>query len=437
MISQKITSQFLIAAIAAMSLSVLPAWSDVTNADIVNAVESAHVLDPGTSVRVKVEGDKIYVAAYRNPAENDADCKINTVLIAKSVFAAAGDSASRVTIYYYGQDGASYAEVSVTAGDVKAFGAGATSQEQLLKSIVVEHKQQVTDADRITSRLANSAYLRPDYRVDLKPDNSLLVTTVLGDWVSDQDAKLEAVKIADIAADAAPAGVEQIKVSFMDPRMSTNRREVNFKKADVQSMWQQIQNAINGVLVAKLQVPIELRELTARSGPAFTDRSTVLNRIKDGDRLGIGMTSFVKAFMAIEAMVPSGDEAAIKAAVNRLQDSLNGLEKSYIAAKAAKFSKGNEDAAGNNGRQSSNDLGSDKLWIHGKGPFPPDRIASNPEGMIANAERICGGAMNADRDAEFLKFLQGVSRVLKADNNAAELAKVDARIAKIMKSGMH
>lgn len=437
MIWHRITSRLLMAALLASSLSGIAAFGEPSNADIINATESAHVLDPGTPVRVRVDGDKVYISAYRNPAENDNDCKINSVLLAKAVFTVAGD-ASRVTLYYYGLNGTSYAEVSVTAGDVKAYGSGATSQQQLLQSLVVEHKQQVTAADRITSRLANSAYLRPDYRVDIKPDNSIAVTSVLGDWVSDQDAKLEAVKIADTAAQAAPADATQIKVTFMDPRSPANRREISFSKDDVQDMWQKVQAAINAVQVAKIQVPIELPSMTARSGIALLERQTVLNRIKDAESKGVGMTPFIQAFLKIEAMVPGGDEKAIKEAVGRLQESLNEQAKAYKAAKEAKFSNGEQyQTAPAGGRQSNNDLGSQKYWFKGRKPFPPSTMAVDPEGVIATAEVICGGAKKADRDPDFLQLLDRLVQILKIDNNTAEAAKVAARANQMRHAGVH
>jgi hypothetical protein len=426
----------IVAIAAASSLSMLPAWSDVTNTDIVNAVYSARVLDPGTSVRVRADGDRVFISAYRNPAENDDDCRINTVIIAKSVLATTGDSVARVTVYYYGTDGTSYAEVSVTAGDVKAYASGSTSQEQLLKSIVVEHKKQLSVADTITSRLANSQYLRPDYRVDLKSDTDMVVTSVLGDWVPEPEVKLEAVKIANIAAQSAPSTVQQIKVSFMDPASQTNRREVSFKKDDAQDIWAKVQAAINGVQIAKVVVPVELKNMTARNGAALEERATLLNRIKDGDRLGMGMTQFIKAFMQIEAMVPSGDEAAIKTAVMKLHENLNDLEKQYKLAKETKFAKIAGEDENTGGRHSNNELGNAKIWFKGKKPFPPSTIATNPDGVISIAENLCGGAGAADHDPDFLHFLAKVSEILKADKNNGGAAKVDARMAKMRNGGV-
>jgi hypothetical protein len=411
----------LVGSLCAISLSLPPAFAEATAADIVSKIDAAHILDPGSSIRARLDGDRVFVSAYRNPSENDNDVKINAVLIAKAVFEATGDSVSRLTVYFFGQDGSNYSEVSVTAGDVKAFGSGATSQDQLLKSIAIERKRQATDTDRITSQLQNTAYLRPDYRVDLKSANDLVVTSILGDWVPDQDAKLEAVKIANVAAQAAPATVQQIKVSFQDPRGTANRRELNFRKDEVQSIWQQIQSALNGVGLAKVVAPLDIQQMRARSGPFQQERQLLIDRIKQLDKKGIGMTPFVKAFLALEQSAAANDELALKTTITNLSDSLDNQDKAYKAAKEAKFSKGDpggEPSGGGKGNFTSRTIDfvlEDHTWSR---TYPSGTVAANPDGILAEVVARYGSQDKAERSKPFNAFVRDVMRVLNEDGNA-------------------
>ena len=100
--------------------------------DLVSAIEKAKVLSTGTRVAASVNGAEAYVSTYRNARATDDDCKIEAILVAKTIMDLAPADISRVTVYFYNALRLNKRkEVAVTAGDVKAFGAGQLSQEQL------------------------------------------------------------------------------------------------------------------------------------------------------------------------------------------------------------------------------------------------------------------------------------------------------------------
>jgi hypothetical protein len=428
----KFTSRLFLGGLLACTVLTPIAWADaITPQTISNAITAANVLDADATMRVAVSGDNVYVSTYRNPSENENDCKINAVLVAKAVFSAAGDAAARVTVYFYSAtEPGKYQEVSVSAGDVKAFGSGATSQEQLLKSIAVEHKQQSNDADRITQQLQNNAYARPDYRVDMASPAELVVTSILGSWVPDVEAKLEAVHIANIAAQYAPASAQTIKVSFRDPRSPNLHREVNLSKEEAQSKWAAMEAALKDMSIAKVQIPVDPATIQPVAGVALPERLLLLNRIRELAHIGIGTVPFINAFQQIEASVPNSDEGSIKAAVSRLNASLDEQAQAYKMAKETKFAKA-ELKADSSHVSSGKDLGRKNYWFHGQFPFAPDVIANNPDDVIARCERTCGGAARADRDRDFLGLLDYMIVILRADNNKDEADKLATRAGKI------
>lgn len=433
---RKMTTGLSLVVLLAGGMSPQAVLAEPSVSAITNAITAANVLDPDATMRVSVDDDKVYVSTYRNPNEDENDCKINAVLIAKAVLSASGDSVSRVTVFFYGQDNTHYLEVSVTAGDVKAYGAGATNQEQLLKSIVVERKQQFTDSDRITLQLQNRAYSRPDYRVDMKSPTELVITSPLANWVPNEDAKVEAVRIASTVASVAPNTVQQIRVSFKDPRSAAQRREVMIKRDEAAALWQQVQSALSALQVTKAEASLDLAQIEPQPGVALVERKTLLKRIRDAAAKGIGVAPFVKAYLNVESMVPQGNEQAVVKEILRLHGSLDAQAAAYVAAKEAKFSTNNKPQGETQGRHSDVDLGSSKFWFHGQKPFPNSQIAESPDTVIQQAEGMCGGAQKAERDPDFLKLLLYMSTILRKDNNVAMAAKVEGRAARMRSAGI-
>jgi hypothetical protein len=393
------------------------ALAAATDADVKNAIQAANILDANARLNVKVKGDTVHVSTYRDSRENAKDRKINAVLMARAAIQAGGESISRVVVYFYGKDGANYQEVDVSAGDVKAFASGQTTQDQLLSSLNLIDKRNDTASDRVARQLEAGAYARPEYSVALaNSDSQLVVTTALADWVADDEALVEAVRIANNAAGAAPAGVKEIKVAFVDPRGKASTREMTFSNESAKSMWQKIQGDLAGVSIAKVapaSVDVAAGGARAVGGALQAERTRLLERLQALEKAGVGIAPFLKAFKDLEDSVATTDEATLKSAVERLSRSLDDQEK---AAKAAKL--GPTKGAGGDSKPfvgEVKDVGS--RWGYGPTPITADEVMQNADAVV---NRKMHELPNAQRNSLFVKSLDRIAAVLAANGKSSD-----------------
>lgn len=120
--------------------------AQVPDADLEKAMNEAKVLGPNYSVTVKSQGKELDISTYLNSQSKDMekDCKIDAVLLAKKAFDL-DKQLVRAKISFYRYDRKSYREVSVTTGDVKAFGTGQTSNQELVDSLIVKESAVISD----------------------------------------------------------------------------------------------------------------------------------------------------------------------------------------------------------------------------------------------------------------------------------------------------
>lgn len=423
----------LMAVICAGSLSISSALAAASNADVVNAIEAAHVFDQSTRLSVRISGDTVDVSTYRDEKENENDRKINAVLVAKAVIDSTGDSIVRVNVYYYGRDLSSFQQVSVSAGDVKAYGSGQTSREQLLSSLTLRTGQQQNESDKVASQLQSTAYSRPDYKVAVV-SGDLAISTFLGDWVTDDDAKLEALKIANNAARALPPNVSRIKVDFVDPR-GGRIRQVAFNAGDVQSIWQKVQTAVGPLQIA-IQTPTGEIGAPAipgqlKPGPLQPERAALMLRLTELEKKGIGISPFMRAFQGIEQGVGTQDEGSLKSAIDHLNQSLDDQEKAMKAAKEAK--------AGPVSKAPPTPVagGHQSRWVLGDQALPEAEILNDPDKIVNRLSVVYGkGYYNAELNPKFLIVLDRVASTLRAHNRAGEAARFEQRANSMRSKGV-
>lgn len=422
----------------AVSLASLQwAQAAATVSDITYAIQAAHILEPSTPFNVAVDGDKVRISTYRDSRENEKDRKINAVLIGRAVIQASGDAVSRVTVYFYGKDLSQYQEISVSSGDIKAFASGQTSQDQLLSALTLETKRQDTSADKVAHQLEAGAYARPKYDVALKTNESLLVSTALPDWVPDDEAMVEAVRVASNAAQAAPPGVREIKIAFVDPRGKALTREMTFNAGNVKGMWDRIQADLAGIQIARVQPVMNLQSIQVAAGPLQEQRAKLLSRLTDLEKAGVGVGPFVKAFVDLEQQVNSSDEATLQAGIARLNASLDAQEK---AAKAAKESRPiktasgpDTDPSGGSGSKGPRPKEVGSRWGYGPTPITAEEAAGAPEMVIARKEKELP---NAEKNPLFLKTLDRIVTVLTVNGRASEAAPYKQRADRMRMSGV-
>ncbi|MBS1952909.1 MAG: hypothetical protein JST89_01915 [Cyanobacteria bacterium SZAS-4] len=101
------------------------------------SIIGAKILPEGTKVTCTRSGAELLTSTYNPDNGSEHDCKINAVLIAKTVFEKDKDLARTTVQFYEVRQPGCYLEVTVTVGDVAAFGAGTVSQNQLLSALKV------------------------------------------------------------------------------------------------------------------------------------------------------------------------------------------------------------------------------------------------------------------------------------------------------------
>lgn len=411
-----------------ISLNAMQAASAAaTVSDITDAIQAAHVLDSSTPFKVAIDGDKIRISTFRDPRENEKDRKINAVLMARAALQATGDSVSRVTVYFFGKDLSQYQEVSVSAGDVKAFASGQTSQDQLLSAITLETKRNESAADRVVQLLQNSAAARPDYRVTLQSNEELLVTTAMTDAVSDEEAKLEALRIANSALAAAPSS-RAVRVAFVDPRGKDPTREVRMTAPEVKSVWERLLGEVGGVQIAKVQPTVDFASLQAAAGPMQEQRASLLARLRDLKAAGVGIAPFVAAFVTLEGQVGTADQATIEKGIQRLSASLDAQEK---AAKAAKDARPTKTASTAPPKSTANAVDKGSRWSGGRTAITTDEALTNPDAVI---QRKLGEV--GERSPDFVRALERVAQVLNDNGRGAEAAKYTQRAEELKAKGV-
>lgn len=99
------------------------------------AIEKAKIFPAGAKVSCKVSGNEIIVSTYKSESATENACKIDAVLLAKTAFQCDPTLTRATLLLYDARSSETYYEISVTVGDVAAFGGGAVSQESLLSSL--------------------------------------------------------------------------------------------------------------------------------------------------------------------------------------------------------------------------------------------------------------------------------------------------------------
>lgn len=117
--------------------------------ELASKLESSGVLEKGYKCSVKLDAASATVSTYLNSASKnqDNDCKILAVLIAKKLFELR-ENLSRVKVKLLDSKNTGQARnVSVSLGDIQAFSSGKTSMEQLLTSLEISRSQETPAPD--------------------------------------------------------------------------------------------------------------------------------------------------------------------------------------------------------------------------------------------------------------------------------------------------
>lgn len=110
--------------------------ANLTPAEIVGVLRSAKIVKQDLSLRASYTSGDCIVTTQRSKAAADDDCKIDAILMARSLFQSFPDAGIlHVKVLFSNYEEHKYMEVSVSKSDVEAFASGKLSRAELLGTI--------------------------------------------------------------------------------------------------------------------------------------------------------------------------------------------------------------------------------------------------------------------------------------------------------------
>lgn len=414
----------------------------VTGADVVSAIDKSKILDASIRVNAQVTPGVVYVSTYKNPKANDKDCKIEAVLLAKTVMELDAN-VPRVEIRFYNQNALSrYKKISVSAGDVKAFASGTMSEEQLINSLVLNEEETTDPGARLTSHLQENEYVRKKKEVSSKIDGKkIIVSTGLDPALDDVYLKLEALKLAKQGIEAVPEGIDEVEVTFYDGSSALENRVVSYKKDEIVTLNADVGKVLEGselktVKVAALTAAaLDVQKYAVKDGKLKSEREELLKRIRALNDAGVGYGKTVpELFVEIENGVDKLDESALKDKMRALSDLVGKFEENLKKAKDIKPSAGGTASAASS--SSSATAAGAPRTVGGPGLENLEAIIlANPDAFLAeNARKLAARSptKNGEDHPNYLITMRLVIKTLKDKGRNAEAAKVEAHMNEIM-----
>lgn len=419
-----------------------PAWA-ISDSEIVSAIEKAKILAPTIRMNARVGKDEVEVSTYKNPKAEDKDCKIEAVLIAKTVMELAPGDVPRVIVYFYSSNSLSrFKQVAVTAGDVKAFGSGPMSQDELLRSISIREDFINDPGKRVASYLSEGQYQRPKRVSTVLKGDKIELTTALDSSLSEKLLKLEALKLGEQALEAAPSEFKTVDVNFQDASAAKEHKVISFDRNKLATLNEAINSALKEVVIgakpAEIAGKIDYQNYQVKEGLRMDERKDLFARMKALDKAGVGVGKIVTdSFLEIESDSATATDAELNEKIEKLSKLLSRFEQNLKNAKEFKAvggTKGGDTAPA--GKTPAAAAGGSE-GLPGSGANDSElkaRILLNPEGhlaaMAAGLARKTA-SHNGEDHPNYPKILQFVIDTLKANGRGAEAAKYEQKLEAI------
>jgi hypothetical protein len=421
----------------------VPCLAAVSASDLVAKVENAKILATGTRVSASINGAEAYISTYKNIRATDNDCKIEAVLIAKAVMDLAPNDITRATIYFYSTANINKSKyVTVTAGDVKAFGGGQLGQEQLLSSLTVKDKEENDPAARLSSYLQQRETLRSKRSFDTHLNGqTMVVVAEIDPGMSERDMKYEAFKIAEQAIGTSDGKATKVSISFADPASRGTIQQISFDASQVKSIDTSIQSALTSIQMAAVASHIDVQALGTADGDEKEGRDKILASLKGLDKQGVGVTPFLKPFFDIEQMAGSDNNPQLKPAIAKLSSALAEQEARSKNAKDFKptGAASTETKVGTpppvSGEPPIPSLGhktKTSRWVSGASAMTEGEILSNPDKAIETQALAMGGLAVAEKDKKFALVIYRCYEVLNSKNRPADAERIMRRYTELM-----
>ncbi|MBS2007263.1 MAG: hypothetical protein JST01_09495 [Cyanobacteria bacterium SZAS TMP-1] len=412
----------------------VPAMAAVSAGELVSAVEKAKILATGTRVSAAINGSEAYVSTFKNARATDNDCKIEAVLIAKTAMDLAPNDITRATVYFYSTANINKRKyVTVTAGDVKAFGSGQLGQEQLLSSLTVKDEEVSDPAAKLSSYLQQRETLRSKRSFTTSMSGqTMTVAAEIDAGTSERDLKYEAFKIAEKALEAGGSQANKVVVSFADPVSRGTVQQISFETSQLKSIDSSIQSALNAIQISAIASRIDVQALSTADGDEKESRDKLLASIKGLDKQGVGVTPFLKPFFDIEAMAAGDNNPQLKPAITRLSTAIAEQEARSKSAKdfkptgaastkaEAKPPEGGDEPVSTKKTKSSR-------WVSGSSAMTDGEILTDVDKAIDAQANTMGGVAAAEKNQKFAMVLYHAYEVLQANNRTADAQRIMRR----------
>lgn len=424
----------------------LPALALPSDGEAVDALEKAKILAPTIRLNARVAEDGIEVATYKNPKANQNDCKIEALLIAKTLVDLAPGEVPRVVVYFYNSTSlSSFKQVSVTAGDVKAFAAGAVSKDELLKSLVIKDDSIIEPAKRVASYLSERQYVRPNRVNTQLKDDQIFITTALDSNMSERLLKLEAVKLAEQALEAAPVEYKLAQVTFVDHGQSKENRVISISRSSLAVVGEAINGALQAVSLTTQKAQgadgkVDLQTYELKDGLRKPERSELLTILRHLDKEAVNAgKANIAEFMAIDDIAATAIDAELFDRIDKLKVLLTGLEANMDSNKEFKTVVPASSIPATSKPATSTAATPSKVAApgatdEGNADILKARILVNPAAHIAAMEARLAQKTKShigEEHSNFPTILQYVIDTLKANGRSAEAAPFEARLAKL------
>ena len=120
-------------------VSCLAAEDTVTESELVTILRATKVVPSDSKLTASISGDEIVVSTSKKDGASDEACKIEAVLIAKTVFDSVKNDAQRAKVILFDFKSNNYSEIAVKRAEVKMFGSGQLTEKELLSSLEIKN----------------------------------------------------------------------------------------------------------------------------------------------------------------------------------------------------------------------------------------------------------------------------------------------------------
>ncbi len=425
-------------------LSQQPTLALPSDSDAVNALEKAKILAPTIRMNARVGSDGIEVATYKNPKANQNDCKIEALLIAKTLMELAPGEVPRVVVYFYNSSSlSSYKQVAVTAGDVKAFASGSISKEELFKSLVVTEDTILDPSKRVASYLSEGQYAKANKVNTVLKDEHVYISTTLDSTMSDRLLKLEAIKLAEQALEAVPIEYKSAEVTFVDHGATKENRVISLSRSSLSVLGESLNTALTTVNLATVKAQgsdgkVDIQSYQLKDGLRKEERAELLTILRHLDKEGvIAGKANIAEFLAIDDIATTAIDAELLERIDKLKAVISGLEanidrnkefKTVVQAGSIPATKASAPQVKVTTPAAStvfDDSNADNLKA---------RVLANPAAHVAAMEARLAQNIKShvgEEHGNFPSILKYVIETLKANGRAADAVPFEERLAKL------